>query len=155
MLVDDDTDLLGALRDALDDEYEIVTCSSGEEAVRRLELVKTKVTKLDAVICDMRMPGLQGTDVLKEVIKCNELMPRILLTGFTDLEAAKAAVNEGRIHHYESKPVEMTTLKQVLSKELALYEERKAIAEDAKLKNKALDLAERAIRSIPVPRDKK
>mgnify|MGYP006428863917 CR=1 FL=1 len=117
MLVDDEDDILFALEGALEDEYNIITANSGEEA-----LIKIEEEDFELIICDMRMPGIQGYDVLKAVVEKDESVRRILLTGFSDLESAKAAINLGKIHQHESKPLDLDKLTKIIESELKEYE---------------------------------
>ena len=57
-----------------------------------------------AVVSDLRMPGMDGVALLCSIRKLSPDTVRILLTGFADLEAAIAAVNEGNIFRFLSKP---------------------------------------------------
>ncbi|MGK5086877.1 response regulator [Bdellovibrionota bacterium FG-2] len=115
MIVDDEADIIEGLTDALSDDYNVISALSGEEALQKME------EHFDLIICDMRMPGIQGYDVLKAVVKKDERIPKILLTGYADLEAAKAAVNAGKIQRYESKPLNIATLKKIVKEELERY----------------------------------
>ena len=115
MIVDDEPMIVAALHDALMDDYTVITALSGEEALAKM------AEHFDLIICDMRMPGIQGYDVFKAVVAKSDLIPRILLTGYADLEAARAAINVGKIHRYESKPVNLAGLKKMVAAELARY----------------------------------
>ncbi|MBF0298661.1 MAG: response regulator [Oligoflexia bacterium] len=123
MLVDDEDIILNALSGAFEDEYNIITAVSGEEAL-------TKIAKehFDVIICDMRMPGIQGYDVLKAVVEKDESIRRILLTGFSDEKAANAAIELGKIHQYISKPINLRDLAALLKEELNHYSKSKKVA---------------------------
>lgn len=123
MLVDDEDVILSALRGAFEDDYNIITAFSGEEALSKIAAVN-----FHAIICDMRMPGIQGYDVLKAVVEKDESIRRILLTGFSDEKAAKAAVELGKIHQYKSKPINLLELIALVRDELNLYDKSKKAA---------------------------
>ena len=100
LLVDDETSVLSALSRALfDEQYEIVTRTSGEEALDAM-----KQTCFKVVISDERMFGMQGSEFLA---LAQELYPetvRILLTGHATMEAAMHAVNAGGVYRFFTKP---------------------------------------------------
>ncbi|MBT3235792.1 MAG: response regulator [Bdellovibrionales bacterium] len=113
MLVDDEDDILLALEGALEDDYNIITANSGEEALLLIE-----EEDFELIICDMRMPGIQGYDVLKAVVEKDESVRRILLTGYSDIESAQAAITLGKIHQHESKPINIPKLTAIIESEL-------------------------------------
>ncbi|MBF0314983.1 MAG: response regulator [Oligoflexia bacterium] len=123
MLVDDEDIILSALCGAFEDDYHIITAVSGEEALSKI--VKEH---FDIIICDMRMPGIQGYDVLKAVVEKDESIRRILLTGFSDEKAAQAAIEVGKIHQYKSKPINIIELGNLLKEELKQYELNKKLS---------------------------
>ncbi|MBF0206565.1 MAG: response regulator [Oligoflexia bacterium] len=120
MLVDDEDIILNALKGAFEDDYNIITAVSGEEA-----LSKIAKEQFEIIICDMRMPGIQGYDVLKSVVAKDQSIRRILLTGFSDEKAAQAAIDLGKIHQYKSKPINLIELGALLKTELQQYEKDK------------------------------
>lgn len=120
LIVDDDPGILDVLTRffELDDRVEeVVGAEGGEDAIKIL----TKDDRFDAVVCDERMPDMRGTKVLAHVRKAHPTMVRILMTGYQDQEAAIQAINQAKIHRYVSKPVELSTLSNVL---FALVEDR-------------------------------
>lgn len=100
LCVDDEPNILSALRRSLRPEgVRVLTADSGAEALQVLQ-----ADKVDVIISDMRMPGMDGAQLLAQV---NEHWPRcvrLLLTGHADTDAAVAAINHGRIFRYLSKP---------------------------------------------------
>jgi hypothetical protein len=69
----------------------------------------------------MRMPGIDGVGVLKEVRRLQPDTVRMLLTGYADLESAVAAVNEGNIFRFLTKPADGNLLRQVLKDAVAQF----------------------------------
>lgn len=106
LFVDDEPNILRSLvRLFRSTEYELLTASSGEQA-----LVMLAEQTVDLVISDMRMPGLDGVSLLREIrARWPEIM-RVLLTGYSDLEQTIHAINEGQIYRYLSKPWNDTEL---------------------------------------------
>ncbi len=100
LCVDDEANILSALKRMLSLEgYQVSTCESGKEA---LELLKTHA--FDLIITDLRMPEMDGIALLKEIKLLYPQMTRVMLTGNADLESAKAAINDGEVYKYLSKP---------------------------------------------------
>jgi thioredoxin reductase (NADPH) len=108
LVVDDDAQVLAALRRDLRghyrESYAIVSASSGEEAISTVRELKTRGDSLAMVISDQRMPGMQGTDVLTQLREIYPLARRVMLTAYSDIEAAIRAINEAHLDHYLSKP---------------------------------------------------
>lgn len=108
MVVDDDPQVLAAvrrdLRSRYRDNYTVVGASSGEEAVATVKELRARGDALAMVITDQRMPGLQGADVLARTLELYPIARRVLLTAYSDINAAVKAINEAHLDHYLSKP---------------------------------------------------
>lgn len=108
MVVDDDPQVLAAvrrdLRSRYRDTYTVVGASSGEEAVSTVKELKARGDALAMVLTDQRMPGLQGADVLARTREIYPIARRVLLTAYSDINAAVKAINEAHLDHYLSKP---------------------------------------------------
>ena len=108
LVVDDDPQVLAAVRRDLRgryrQDYSVVSASSGEEAVAAIKELKARGDSLAIVISDQRMPGLQGTDVLTQARETYPLARRVLLTAYSDIDAAIKAINVAHLDHYLSKP---------------------------------------------------
>ena len=108
LVVDDDAQVLAAVRRDLRDRYRttytIIGASSGEEALATIRELKARGDSLAIVISDQRMPGLQGTDVLAQSRELYPLARRVLLTAYSDIEAAVKGINVAHLDHYLSKP---------------------------------------------------
>ena len=108
LVVDDDAQVLAALRRDLRGRYQtsytVVSASSGEEALATVRELKARGDSLAMVISDQRMPGLQGTDVLAQSRGVYPLARRVMLTAYSDIDAAIKAINVAHLDHYLSKP---------------------------------------------------
>lgn len=100
LLVDDDASLLRGICRALRHQpFQLMTARSAEEA-----LVIVKCHPIGVIVCDERMPGKSGTELLAWIAQnCPEVV-RIVLTGHTTPETAMRAINEGLVFRYYSKP---------------------------------------------------
>jgi thioredoxin reductase (NADPH) len=108
LVVDDDAQVLAAVRRDLRgryrDSYTVISATSGEEALSTVRELKARGDSLAIVISDQRMPGLQGTDVLAQSRDVYPLARRVLLTAYSDIDAAIKAINVAHLDHYLSKP---------------------------------------------------
>lgn len=100
LCVDDEPALVEALRRQLDSEYDVCVAYSGHEALARLRDGRV----FSAIVSDMRMPGMDGVELLKEAAATHPRTTRILLTGQADLPSALSAINEGRLFRFLLKP---------------------------------------------------
>ncbi|MDF1614525.1 HD domain-containing phosphohydrolase [Desulfurivibrio dismutans] len=101
LFVDDETNILKALRRLFDEEaFEVLTAFSGEEA---LEIIAGR-DDCAVVVSDQRMPGMSGVELLSRVRQKAPLVVRILLTGYADIEAAMDSINRGGVYRYITKP---------------------------------------------------
>ncbi len=100
LCVDDESNILSALRRVLRGAgYQVLVADGGAAALERLAL-----GDVHAVISDMRMPGMDGAQLLERVHEGWPQVARILLTGQADMNSTVAAINRGRILRYLSKP---------------------------------------------------
>lgn len=113
-LVDDEPNVLNALRRLLRPHgYQIDTADSGEAALEKLATLH-----VDIVVSDMRMPGMNGAQLLSEVRNNWPETLRILLTGYSDITSAVSAINDGGIFRYVSKPWDDSELLSVIRQAL-------------------------------------
>jgi response regulator RpfG family c-di-GMP phosphodiesterase len=100
LFVDDEPSILSALRRLFRPHgYRIMMAESGAAGLEILER-----EAVDLVISDMRMPEMDGATFLKQVRGRWPQVMRILLTGYADITSTVAAINEGEIYRYISKP---------------------------------------------------
>ena len=120
LIVDDETPNIRLLERLFRENYHCLTASSGEEAIDLLDQHEVAV-----IISDQRMPQMTGIELLKQSAARRPHMVRILLTGYTDLEALVEAVNCGLVYMYVSKPWNNDDLKLRVSRAVEHYENNK------------------------------
>lgn len=99
LIVDDEPNYLIILAELLKDEgYEVLTAGSGEQAI---DIVSQ--SDLDLVLTDMRMPGIDGVELLRRIKEFNRDLPVIMVTAFGEVEKAVAAMQAGAMN-YLTKP---------------------------------------------------
>ena len=99
LFVDDEERILRSLRMQFRGRYEVLTSTSGQDA---LQIVRSRV--VHAVVSDQRMPGMLGAELLSRVREASPATMRLLLTGYSDMQAIVASVNEGEIFRFIEKP---------------------------------------------------
>ncbi len=109
LYVDDEASNLVVFAAGLRGSVQVVTAQSGAAA---LELMRTQ--EIAVLVADQRMPGMSGVDLLGAVRAEFPDTGRILMTAYSDLEAAIDAINRGHIDLYLRKPWEPVELRQVL-----------------------------------------
>jgi thioredoxin reductase (NADPH) len=108
LVVDDDPQVRAAVRRDLRGRYErdyaVVAAASGDEALATAREMKARGSDLAVLLTDQRMPGLQGVDVLAAAREIYPIAKRVLLTAYSDIDAAVRAINEAHSDYYLSKP---------------------------------------------------
>ncbi len=100
LVVDDESRGVELLVRTLRGMGEVVTADSAD---RGWEILQGGAS-FDLVVTDQRMPGMSGIELLRRVATNAPETGRILLTGYTDLEATLDAINQGQVHAYLTKP---------------------------------------------------
>ena len=116
LYVDDEPANLVVFAAGLRGTVSVVTAPSGATA---LELMRKQ--EIAVLVADQRMPGMSGVDLLSAVRNEFPDTVRILMTAYSDLEAAIDAINRGHVHLYLRKPWEPVELRQVLVQAVERY----------------------------------
>ena len=117
LIVDDEPAILHGYRRSLYKRFEPDTATNGEEALAMIE----EFGPYAVVVSDMRMPGMDGVRLLKEVNKIAPDTVRVILSGYADFQAAMEAVNFGKVFRFLTKPCEGAVLLQTLDASLEQY----------------------------------
>ncbi|MEO5732163.1 MAG: HD domain-containing phosphohydrolase, partial [Rubrivivax sp.] len=100
LCVDDEPNIVAALRRLFRGAgYRVLTATSGAEALALFES-----EPIDLVMSDMRMPGMDGAQLLEQVRRRWPSATRLLLTGYADVQSSMAAINQGEVYRYLTKP---------------------------------------------------
>ena len=99
MFVDDEQRVLKSMRAMFRRDYEVLLANSGAQALQLLQN-----HSIDVVVSDQRMPEMTGVEVLAEIKQRSPDTVRILLTGYADLAAVEASINEAEVFKYLMKP---------------------------------------------------
>ncbi len=120
LYVDDEDNNLISFRASFRRHFTIYTALSVDEGNKILS-----ENEIHVLITDQRMPGKLGTDLLAQAVKDNPDQIRILLTGYSDIEAVKDAINRGQIYHYLEKPWKEDELKKTIEEAYKVYNLKK------------------------------
>ena len=132
LIVEDEKLLLTSLYKALSREgYKVISSTTGEEA-----LDSFRESSPDIVLLDVRLPGLDGMQVLKTIRSMDNNVPIIIMTAFSGIKGAVEAMKLGA-HDYIAKPFDIEELKFVLAKCLV---SQKAVTEVNKIRSTRREL---------------
>jgi two-component system, NtrC family, response regulator HydG len=127
LIIDDEPLVRGSLSELLTlSGYNVSTSSSGNEALKTI-----KDYTVDLIISDLKMPDLDGLQLLRKVKKINPELPVILMTGYGSIDNAVEAMKEGA-YDYVTKPIVDSEIKIVIDRILnqkELQEENKSLKE--------------------------
>ena len=90
-------------------KYEVLGATRAEEALKILE-----EKPVDVVLCDQRMPGMTGDQLLARVARDHGKTVRVLITAYTDMDALVRSINHGRIFAYLQKPWNPEELERIV-----------------------------------------
>lgn len=119
LYVDDEESNLRIFKMTFKRYYDIFTAISGQEAIKILHQ-----EAIQLIITDQKMPEMTGTEFLEKTIPEFPNIIRIILTGFSDIEAVVRAINKANVYRYVTKPWDREELKKIIDKGLALYQYR-------------------------------
>ena len=117
LIVDDEPANLRTLARLFRQDYEVLTAESGDDALALLGQHDVAL-----LITDQRMPGMTGIELLKKTVPLRPRMVRIILTGYTDVDALVEAINCGQVYRYVAKPWDNEELRLTVRRALEHYE---------------------------------
>ena len=138
LYVDDDKENLRTFRRLLRKQYEVLLAESGEEGLRLLQ----EHAPIPVIITDQRMPEMTGIELLEQSIQISPESIRIIITGFTDIQALIDSINTGRVYEYITKPWDEQELYMTLKRAIERYElkmRNTRLLIDLQQKNEALE----------------
>ncbi len=108
IVIDDDVQVLRAIqrdvRKKYRDEYRVLAAGSGKEALEAVSELKQKNETVAMFLSDQRMPEMEGTDFMEKAKVIFPEAKKVLLTAYSDIEAAIKAINTLRLDYYLLKP---------------------------------------------------
>jgi DNA-binding NtrC family response regulator len=120
LYVDDEEHNLVAFKASLRREFNVYTAISPEAAREFLDKEDLKV-----VVSDQRMPKITGVDFFAELKKTHPEPIRILLTGYSDMQAVVDAINQGEVYRYLTKPWDAQGMVSTINQAIEIFDLRK------------------------------
>ncbi len=117
LFVDDDPNILRAMHRQLRKKFDVFTALSGKEA---LDIIDSS-SAFAVIVADMRMPEMDGVELLSRVKDISPDTVRIMLTGNADQQTAVKAVNEGAIFRFLNKPCSNAVLESTIFEAIEHY----------------------------------
>ena len=117
LFVDDEPNVLNAIKRQLADKFRIVTTTEPREALKAV----SQNGSYAVIVSDLRMPAMDGIRFLSKVRELSPDTIRMMLTGYADLDTAIKAVNEGSVFRFLTKPCAEDELINVLNIGLKQY----------------------------------
>ena len=119
MYVDDEAQSLKYFCKNFEKDFRIITA---ENTAAALEILGDRGQEIGVLMTDQRMPGAPGTELLNQAKQMYPEVTRILVTAYSDLDAAVDSVNEGGAFRYLTKPWNMRELKGVLLRAMEFFQ---------------------------------
>jgi len=138
LVVDDEEAILETMTFTFEDEYEVFTSTDARRALDILD----EHAPFAVVLTDQRMPHMSGVEFVTEVCRRYPHTVRMVLTGFSDMDAIIQAINDGHIYAYITKPWEPDQLKQLMKQAVDRYRltvENEHLLETLKNSNRYLE----------------
>lgn len=154
LVIDDEPSILSSLKRQFRRNYEVHIANSAEEG---LEVMKAHA--IQVIISDQRMPGMNGSDFFDQVKNDYPDATRLLLTGYSDIQAVIEAINDGNIYRYITKPwdpVELDTIVREAFKRHDLIVSNKELMSRLKEANRDLEkrVEERTAELVKINKEK-
>jgi FixJ family two-component response regulator len=118
LVVDDEEAILETMMFTFEDDYEVFTSTDARRALDVLD----QHAPIAVVLTDQRMPNMSGVEFVTEVCKRHPSTVRMILTGFSDIDAIIDAINDGHVYAYITKPWEPDQLKQLMKQAVEHYD---------------------------------
>lgn len=132
LYIDDEVDNLTSFKATFRRNFTITTAESADEALKIL-----KEETIHVILSDQRMPKMTGIEFFESIQKTYPDPIRILITGYTDINAVIDAINLGQVYKYLTKPWIEDDVKIFVEKAYEVYRLRK---ENIDLTNRLLDV---------------
>ncbi len=119
LYVDDEQDNLEAFRLSFGEHFEVVTATSGDDALKLLERRAFAV-----LLSDERMPGMSGIELLERASKSHPDTSRLIVSGYSDPDRLLRAISQGQVHDYVLKPWQRDDLERRMRHGIEQFERR-------------------------------
>jgi signal transduction histidine kinase len=117
LYVDDEVENLIVFQATFDETFNVVTATSAEEALRLLD-----ERPFPVVVADQRMPRVSGGELFEIMRQRFPQTKRVMLTGYADMAAMLASINQGQVFYFIKKPWEQDVVYSVLVRAIEAYD---------------------------------
>ncbi len=125
LIVDDDKAILEVIKDILELQgYSVDTAETGREALQ-----KTEAKYYNLALLDIKLPDIEGTQLLRKIHTDEPRMMKVMITGYASLENAVESLNSGA-DAYLMKPIEAENLLKVVEDKLRKQEEAEGMSQE-------------------------
>ena len=146
LIVDDEAEILRVLQKTLEDDFEVVTCLRAKEAIGLID------DSFQVILSDQRMPEMSGSEFFRIVREKHAQIVRIIMSGYSDMNALISSVNQGEIFRYINKPWElqelMDTLQLAVDKNKETMAHRRLLDENKHLIERNREVASRLTQTM-------
>jgi len=141
LIVDDDENIRNTMKAILEDEgYIVDTAATGSEAIQ-----KTQIAAYNIALLDIRLPDMEGVELLKLMKDTTPRTRKIMITGYPSMQTAITALNKNA-DAYLIKPVNIEKLLNTVKEQLQLQEEERQFSEQ-----KVAEFIETRVKEISIP----
>jgi DNA-binding NtrC family response regulator len=105
LVIDDERSIRNTLKDIL--EYEKYEVDLAEDGIKALDKIKT--AEYDIILCDIKMPGMDGIEVLEELAEMKPDTPVVMISGHGNIDTAVESIKKGAFDYIE-KPLDLNRL---------------------------------------------
>ncbi len=105
LVIDDERSIRNTLKDIL--EYEKYSVDLAEDGIKGIE--KVKGNSFDVVLCDIKMPGMDGIEVLEQLVQISPDTPVVMISGHGNIDTAVESIKKGAFDYIE-KPLDLNRL---------------------------------------------
>jgi DNA-binding NtrC family response regulator len=138
LVIDDDANIRKVLETILTDEgYSVESADTAKKGIE-----KSEKAYYNLALIDVRLPDMEGTELLSKLRGTKPKMRKIIITGYPTLQNAIAAVNKGA-DAYVMKPFDVEKILQTIKEQLKKQEEEKSFSEE-----KVVEFIETRIRAL-------
>ena len=124
LVIDDDESIRSVLASILEEEYAVDTVQNGADAIK-----KTKAGLYNLALIDIRLPDMEGTELLTRMKETIPRMRKVIMTGYPTLGNAVAAVNKGA-DAYLMKPFDIEKVLKVIKEQLVKWQQEKRYSQE-------------------------